>query len=473
MRLVMPRLICLALVLMAFAWAIRPAAATGILDPDLADMVAKLLPSCVNITTTRYKEAQEANGKLVMVQDAETNKRRTFGSGLIITADGYVITNKHVTRNGIGYAITLHDGREFPADLVAEAGAFDLAVLKIRSNETWQPVRLGDSDKLREGDPVIAIGNPLGYKSTVSTGIVSALNRDEKLTPFDNFIQTDAAINQGNSGGPLFNRQGEVIGVNTAIYTTGNDTGNIGIGLAIPINDAHFVIRHMKDVPGSTSWRPAYLGATVQSLTPALAGAYGLPGPWGAIVTAIEDGSPAAQAGLREGDVVTRLGDEEIEDNRALLREVLEAGAGTAATVEVWRGGRPLTIPVTLANLPADRILPEFLPSTGIARPDVPPEAAIDFGLRLASITPELRAQYKLGANADGVLVTALALGSEAADLEVNAGSVITRVREASVKSPEDFRKAVDAERQQKRRVVPLLISGTEGRRWVPFNLAP
>jgi serine protease Do len=425
----------------------------------------------VNITTTRYKEVKQADGKLVMVQDAETNKRRSFGSGFIITADGYVITNKHVTRNGIHYAVTLHDGREFPADLIAEAFAFDIAVLKIRSNETWQPVRIGDSNKVREGDPVIAIGSPLGYKSTVTTGIVSALNRDEKLTPFDNFIQTDAAINQGNSGGPLFNRQGEVIGINSAIYTTGDDTGNIGIGLVIPINDTRFVVRHMKDVPGGEHWRPAYLGATVQSLTPYLAAAYGLPGPWGAIITAIEEGSPAAQAKLQEGDVITKLDDEEIEDSRALLREVLEAGAGATATLRVWRESRSENVPVTLASLPANQNLPEFLPDAAIAKPDIPPEASVDFGLQLSPVTAELRMKYKLDDKQKGVVITAVALGSEAADLDIDAGLVVMRVRGVAVKTPEEFRKAVEAERQQKRSFVPMLISGSEGSRWVPFTL--
>jgi serine protease Do len=466
----MLRVICVVMVLILPLWLAFPAAAAGIQDPNLADLVAKLLPSCVNITTTRYKEMQQVNGKQVMVQDAKTNKRHSFGSGFIITTDGYVVTNKHVTRNGISYTVTLHDGREVPADLVAQAFAFDIAVLKIRSNEVWQPARIGDSDKLREGDPVIAIGNPLGYESTVTTGIVSALNRDEKFTPFDDFIQTDAAINQGNSGGPLFNLQGEVVGINTSIYTTGKDTGNIGIGLAIPINDALFVIHHMKDVPGAEHWRPAYLGATVQPVTQELAAAYDLSRPRGAIIATIEDGGPAAQAKLQVGDVITRLDDNEIADNRALLRAVMEAGAGTMVTVRVWREGRAENIPVTLASLPANQNLPEFLPGGAIAKPDIPPEAAVNFGLQLSSITPELRAKYKLNSKLDGVLITAVALGSEAADLDIDAGSVIMKVRYVAVKSPEDFLKAVEEESPRKHPFIPMLISGSDGPQWVSFT---
>jgi S1-C subfamily serine protease len=171
-----------------------PAAAVGIIDPGLPDLVAKLLPSCVNITTTRYREVQMPADKSVFTQTAVPDKKETFGSGFIVTTDGYVVTNKHVIRNGISYTVTFADGRVYPADFVAQAEAYDIGVLKIRSsNEVWPAVKLGDSDTLRRGDPVIAIGNPLGFQSTVTTGIISALNRDEGLTEFDDYIQTDAA----------------------------------------------------------------------------------------------------------------------------------------------------------------------------------------------------------------------------------------------------------------------------------------
>ena len=192
--------------------------------------MASLLPSCVNITTTRYQEVKIVDGKSVMVQHAKADKRRAYGSGFIIRADGYVLTNKHVTRNGISYSVTLADGRQFPADLVAQAVANDIAILRIRSNETWTPVKFGDSDTLRRGDAVIAIGNPIDWQSTVTSGVVSALNRDLGYTEFDDYIQTDAAINEGNSGGPLFNLKGEVIGVNTALFTVSGSSGSIGIG---------------------------------------------------------------------------------------------------------------------------------------------------------------------------------------------------------------------------------------------------
>jgi serine protease Do len=228
-----------------------------------------------------------------MAQVAKPDKSIWFGTGFIITTDGYVVTNKHVVHNGISFTVTLSDGSVLPANLIAEAECCDVAVIKIRGDRPFPAVKLGDSDTLRRGDFVIAIGNPLGFQSTVSTGIISALNRDFHFTEFDDYIQTDAAINEGNSGGPMFNAKGEVVGINSALYTTATSTGNIGIGLAIPINDAKVIVAHMRD---PSKIIPGYLGAKVQSLTPDLADAYGLPGPWGSIVVDVTDGSPAAQA---------------------------------------------------------------------------------------------------------------------------------------------------------------------------------
>ncbi len=192
---------CAAVVLLLAGVSSAPLAAAQLADPQLADLVAAVLPSCVNITTTRYKNVQMVAGKAVMVQDPETNKRHAYGSGFIIDPAGYVVTNKHVARNGIDYTVTLADGRQFPADLVAEAVAFDLAILKIRSDEQWEPVKIGDSDTLRQGDAVFAIGNPLQYQNTVTAGIISALNRDEGFTEFDDYIQIDAAINPATPAG--------------------------------------------------------------------------------------------------------------------------------------------------------------------------------------------------------------------------------------------------------------------------------
>jgi serine protease Do len=470
----MERLNLPAAVLAAFLLVVgAPQARSGTTDQDLSGLVASLLPSCVNITTTRYQEVKIVDGKSVIVQHAEADKRRAYGSGFIIRADGYVLTNKHVTRNGISYSVTLADGRQFPADLVAQAVANDIAILRIRSNETWTPVKFGDSDTLRRGDAVIAIGNPIDWQSTVTSGVVSALNRDLGYTEFDDYIQTDAAINEGNSGGPLFNLKGEVIGVNTALFTVSGSSGSIGIGLAIPINDAEFVLRHMAGSPEATlNWRPAYLGASIQSLTPKLAAAYGLPDPWASIIARVDDNSPAAAAKLRAGDIITSMDGKDRRDSRALMRAIIETPAGTTARLGVWRNGKQEVVPVALAALPAGWTLPEYLSGGGVAKPDLPPEALVNFGLQLSAITPELRAQYKLAATQPGVLVTGVAIGSEAANIGIDAGAVIVRVRDATVATPEDLVQRVADERQQNRAFMPVLLFSNGGLSWVSFRVS-
>jgi serine protease Do len=450
--------------------AASPAAAAGITEADLPNLVATLLPSVVNITTTRYEAVQIPPGQSVMAQVAKPDKSIWYGTGFIVTTDGYVVTNKHVVHNGVSFTVTLSDGAVLPADLIAESCCADIAVIKIRGDRPFSPVTLGDSDTLRRGDFVIAIGNPLGFQSTVSTGIISALNRDFHFTDFDHYIQTDAAINEGNSGGPMFNAKGEVVGVNSALYTTATSTGNIGIGLAIPINDAKVIVAHMREIrAGKIS--TSYLGAKVQSLTPDLADAYGLPGPWGSIVVDVTDGGPAAQAGLRPGDIITSFGTRFAADSRALMRGVVETPPGTTVGLVVIRGGTEQTVPVTLAGLPAGQSYSTFLGQPGVPKPVLPPEATTNFGLDMAAITPELRTKYKLSEQQQGVVITGVAIGSTAANGKINAGSVILQVRDTKVTSPHDVLKIVADERQQKRPFVPMLLAEPSGSRWVSLRL--
>jgi serine protease Do len=449
---------------------VSSAAANGLVDSNLPQLVATLLPSVVSITTTRYAAIQAPRGQSVMAQTAQPDKSIWFGTGFIVTSDGYVITNKHVVHNGVDFKVTLSDGSQLPASRIAEAVCCDIAVLKINAARPFAPVKLGDSDRLQQGDFVIAIGNPLGFNSTVTTGIISALNRNQGFTPFDDYIQTDAVINQGNSGGPMFNASGEVVGVNSALYTTATSSGNIGIGFAIPINDAKFIVEHMRDIQAG-KLKPGYLGAQVQSLTPDLASAYGLPGPWGSIVLKVQDNSPAAQAGLRPGDIITSVGHKFARDSQALLRAVVESVPGTTVLLGIVRGGATQTLTVTLAGLPAGQSLQVFLGEPGVPKPQLPPDALVNFGLELAALTPELRGKYKLGAQQQGVVITGIAIGSTAANANVNAGSVIMQVRDSAVTSPDDVVKVINQERQQKRPYVPLLLAEPSGLRWVSLSL--
>jgi serine protease Do len=462
-------LLSAAVALAAVVPAAPRAAAAGVEDSGLANLVATLLPSVVNITTTRYKNIQIPAGNAVIAQAAEPDKGVWYGSGFIISTDGYVVTNKHVVHNGVSFEVTLADGAQFPADLIGEAVCCDIAVLKIRANMPFIPAKLGDSDTLRQGDFVIAIGNPLGFNSTVTTGIISALNRDFHFTQFDDYIQTDAAINEGNSGGPLFNAKGEVIGVNSALYTAGTSTGNIGIGLAIPINDAKFLVRHMRSA-AMMKMRPAYLGAEVQSLTPDLARAYGLPGPWGSIVLKVLDGTPAARAKLRPGDIITSVGNDYAADSRALLRDIVQTVPGTTVMLGVLRDGTQQMVPVTLTEVPNYTVYGTFLGAPGAPKPELPREATTNFGLQMAAITPELRAKYHLGEQQQGVVITGVAVGSAAANGQINAGAVIEQVRGTPVSSPDDVVKALNAERSQMHPFVPMLIQEASGLRWVSLQ---
>jgi len=448
-----------------------PATAAGLKDdPDLPNLIATLLPSVVNVTTTRYKEIQIPPGNSAMAQAAEPDRSLWYGSGFIIATDGYVITNKHVVHNGVSFKVTLNDGSQLPADLIAESVCCDIAVIKIRDARPFPALQLGDSDTLRQGNFVIAIGNPLDFNSTVTTGIISALNRDENFTEFDDYIQTDAAINEGNSGGPLVNAKGEVIGVDSALWTTTTSTGNIGIGFAIPINDAKFLVAHMRDV-GVSKMKPGYLGAQVQSLTPELADAYGLQGPWGSIVIKVMDGGPAAAAGLSVGDIITSFGNGFAKDSRALMRHIVETMPGTTVVLGVLRAHKQQLVPVTLTELPANQSYGTFLGAPGVPKPELPPEATTNFGLQMAAITPELRAKYRLDPQQQGVVITAVGIGSAAANTNINAGAVIVRVRNVTVASPDDLVKAVDGERKQMQSFVPMLLAEPSGQRWVSLPL--
>lgn len=460
--------------------AMRPAIAAGMVDTDLPNLVATLLPRVVNITTTRYKAINIPAGQPVVAQAATPDQTIWYGSGFIVTSDGYVVTNKHVVHNGVSFKVTMSDGSQYPATLVGEATCCDVAVIKIQAARPFQAVTLGDSNTLRQGDFVIAIGNPLNFSSTVTTGVISALNRDMHYTEFDDYIQTDATINEGNSGGPMFNAKGEVVGINSSLETTATSTGSIGIGFAIPINDAKFLIMHMHEYEAGMM-KPPYLGAWVQTLTPDLASTYGLPGPWGSIIVQVNDGSPAAQAGLRPGDIITSMlrpgdllatmGNEYVKDSRALMRNIVATMPGTTVVLGVWRGGAQRTVRVTLAPLPANQTYGTFLGEPGVAKPELRPEALVNFGLRMSAITPELREKYHLNDHQEGAVVTGVVIGSAAANAGINAGAVIVQVRDAPVTSPEDVIKFADTERAQNHGFVPVLISGPAGLRWMPLPL--
>jgi serine protease Do len=368
---------------------------------------------------------------------AEPQERTGVGSGFIIGADGDIVTNNHVVANAEEVSVRLDDGRTFAAEVVGTDPMTDLALLRIEADADLPFVTFGDSATVRPGDNVIAVGNPFGLGGTVTAGIVSAVSRDINAGPYDEFIQIDAAINRGNSGGPLFNEAGEVIGVNTAIFSPNG--GSIGIGFAVPSNVAEEVIAEI-DANGTVE--RGWLGVQLQPLTGDIADALGLASEEGALVASVLPESPAASAGIEAGDVILRFAGAEVADQRQLARLVAAEDTGATVPVEVWRGGEAVTLEVTVAPLESRDAAAGAPEATSPGESEAP-----RLGLSVAPLTEETRAMAGIGEEVQGVVVTAVDPSGPAAG-EIRAGDVIVSVQNAPVTSPEALADAVrDAER--------------------------
>jgi serine protease Do len=427
--------------------------------PDFADVIARLVPSVVNITTWKMMPPADGNGPPI--------KTRVFGSGSIVRSDGYIVTARHVVVGGEGFYITLSDGRLFNADLIVEGETIDVAVLKVKSDAPLPAVTVGDSDKLRQGDTVIAIGNPLGLSSTVTSGIVSALDRNIQQGPYDAFIQTDAAINPGNSGGGLFNAAGELVGVNDAIYQAADTTGggSIGLGFAIPVNDAKFAVVHMME----PNWvGPGWLGVSVQQVTAAIQQAVGLPDPVGAIIAQVDAGGPGDLAGLRLGDVVTAVDSQAEMNARKLRRALATTPPGTTVALTVWRDGKQISLQATMGKTPGFK--PALAGRSSTAPPPAPtPMTAAQIGMVLSPITDELRTRFKLSPTQTGVVVVDVAENSDAWMRGVNPGNVIVRMGNRAIATADDLREEAQAQRRNGAKYALVLFLGSRGYEWVSF----
>ena len=391
---------------------------------------------------------------------------KVYGSGFLIDPSGIIVTNKHVIDGAIDISATLSNGDRYHATLLAVAAMLDLAVLKVDTDRPLPVLKWGDSKGLQVGDPVLTVGNPLGIGISVSAGIVSALNRDIQDTPFDQYIQTDAAINHGNSGGPLVDINGEVIGVDTALYNPEESGGFIGIGFAIPAESAEFIVKRLLD-PAHP--QPGWIGVTLQDLTPELSQALGLPSPNGSIVAAIDAGGPAATAGLRPGDVLSAIGGVWPGDSRAVMRFVVGLPIGKPVDLTTWRDGKSSAVAATVAEWP------NFMPGGGMMSAHMA-EAMIqrmpDPGVRLAPLTAEARKQYGIDAQLTGALVASVEKDCEARDLGIVAGDVITGVQGAPVTTPDDVRHAVQAAHEQRRPYLAILVQGKSSARWLSLSIA-
>jgi serine protease Do len=366
-------------------------------------------------------------------------KEHGLGSGVIVSPDGYILTNDHVVGHADEIHVTLLDKREFTAKVVGKDQKTDLALIKIATNQGLPYAALGDSTKAEVGDPVMAIGSPFGFNLSVTSGIISAKGRALGGN-YDDFIQTDASINPGNSGGPLFNTSGQVIAVNTAIYSS---TGaNNGIGFAIPINLAKSVMEQLK-VHGKVV--RGWLGVEIQEVTPDLAKSFGLSMPNGALVAGVESDGPAAKAGIERGDIITKFNGETVHDEHELPEMVAATSIGRQVPVEVIRNGKHVKLNATIAQLKEQQI----------ASAENPSEAGASWGLQVRDLTPELAQQLGLHSS-KGVVVTGVKQDSPAADANLQQGDQILEINHRKIGSADEF--ATIARQAQKSKSQALLL---------------
>ena len=447
--------------------------------PDsFADLAERLSPAVVNISTTmvvrnndrpqlpQFPEGSPFEDFFREFEDRGERSRRaqSLGSGFIIDAAGIVVTNNHVIENADEISVILANDESFDAEVIGRDAKTDIAVLKIDPGDTsLTAVSFGDSDSLRVGDWVMAIGNPFGLGGTVTAGIVSARGRDIGSGPYDDYIQTDASINRGNSGGPLFNLDGEVIGINTAIFSqTG---GSVGIGFAISANLATQVVSQLQDF-GRT--RRGWLGVFIQEVTEDIADSLGLDEAKGALVASVTETGPADEAGLQAGDVIIRFDGKEVNKSRDLPRIVAETPVEAKVKVDVVRDGKVKTVTVTLGELEQAEN-GGLLSRSGSSEP-AEETVLTDIGLAVSSLTAELAEQFGLSANEQTIIVVDVAEGSPAAEKGVQPGDIIRRLNQSAITSVSQLVEGVEKAKQSGRKGVLMLIESEGQTRFVQIS---
>jgi serine protease Do len=478
------------------AWS---AAARG---PDnIADVAEQVIDAVVNISTSQKVEARLGNmpdlppGSPMEEFFEEFFKNRrggqgggqggpggpgdqgqmphritSLGSGFIIDPSGLVVTNNHVIADADEINVILNDGTKLTAQLVGKDTKSDLALLRVRPDKPLKAVKFGDSDKLRLGEWVVAIGNPFSLGGTVTAGIVSARNRDINSGPYDNYIQTDAAINRGNSGGPLFNLNGDVIGVNTAIISPSG--GSIGIGFAVPSNSAVAVVNQLRDF-GET--RRGWLGVRIQQVTDDIAESLSIKPTRGALVAGIDERGPAKPGGIEPGDVIVKFDGRDIKEMHDLPRIVADTPVGKEVPVVVIRKGKEETHTVKLGRLEDGE--KAAAAAAADAKKDAPEQKSVvqkTLGLELSSLSDDLRKKFKVRDNVKGVIVTAVdpSVGTSAPDKRLSPGDVIVEVQYEAVGNPADLQSRIEALKTEGKKVAVLLVSNADGEtRFVALSL--
>jgi serine protease Do len=449
-----------------------PSVVSGV--QDFSDLAAKVTPAVVNVAVTmkagaadddetqmsdrsqqqdqmeefmqRFAERFGQKGMPQMKPQRPAQKAQALGTGFIIDPAGWIVTNFHVAGKADQITVTLTDGRKLPAKLVGGDEKTDLALLKVESDKALPYVTFEDASKVRVGQPVMAVGNPFGLGGTVTTGIVSARGRDIHSGPFDDYIQTDAAINRGNSGGPLFDMDGKVIGVNTAIFSpTG---GNIGLGFAIPSSLAEPVVAQLK---ANGRVERGLLGVQIQPVTEELAQSMSLGSEKGALVAQVQPDSPALAAGIKSGDVIKSVDDKNVDSIRDLTRMISATKPGTSVKLGVWRDGKDMTVTAKVGDQKEEGAVVKAKAD----QPDAKKAEPMSYGVSLAPISPEARQELKLDDSIKGVVVAAVEPGSPADDQGLKAGDVLQQVGKDAVDSP---KMAAEKLKEAKKTGKPVLM---------------
>lgn len=469
--------VVLALCLILPLGPVAPAHAQQFQGPySVADLAERLIGAVVNISTSQRVTQRRPNVPLPRVpegspfqeffdelfpdreQDQGPRTRNSLGSGFVIDPSGIIVTNNHVIADADEVNVNFSDGTKLLAEVVGRDPKTDIAVLRVNPEQPLTAVKLGNSDEARIGDWVMAIGNPFGFGRTVTLGIVSAIGRDINSGPYDNFIQTDASINKGNSGGPLFDMDGNVIGINTAIISpTG---GSIGLGFSIPTNLARGVI---DDLVKFGETRRGWLGVQIQTVTDEIAESLGLDSARGALVGDVVEDGPAANGDIKPGDVILSFDDKPIKEMRDLPKVVADTEVGKMVDVQLLRKGEEVTVRVEVGRLEDGerRLAAAQEGDTEEAEPEVGGGKVL--GLTLVELTDEVREREAIEANLNGLLIADVEAGSRAADKEIKVGEILVEVGQEPVATPEDAAARVAELDEEGRKNALLMISSKSG----------
>ena len=430
---------------------------------SFADLAEKLMPSVVNISTTQtvvtnvnpfpfeFPPGSPFEDMFKEFGAPQTRKATALGSGFIIDAKGIVITNNHVIKGAEDIFVRLDDGTEYKAEVIGADPLSDVAVLKIISDIKFIPVKFGDSDKARIGDWVIAIGNPLGLSGTVTSGIISARNRDIGMNRYEDFIQTDASINVGNSGGPLFNMDGDVIGINTAIFGRG---GSIGIGFAIPSNSAKRVVEQLIEF-GET--KRGWLGVRIQIVTKEIADVEGLDKPRGALVASVADNSPSDKAGIKAGDIILEFNGVPITEMKELPKIVAQTEVGKTVEVKIWRNGKEISKKIKLGRLETSEDFKEKKPK------ETKDTEIKSLKINVRPIEKRDIQERGLTKNTKGLVITKIANDSLINYLE--EGNIIIEAQKKAIRTVADLETAVSTALKSSEKTLLLVIFNNQNQR--------